>query len=398
MPSPAVRPAETNRPRPKVQNPFLGMLEPVTVRDRGEFEFDGALAPDDVAAAWTWIVRDLAADLIDPRALAESDRAREALEILMPDLLDRARIALDAALASPEADRRLTSQIGGEDVRARLPFVLTALRHRNLLEKAQGFGRAANSMPDEQSLALALQSMPGSNQPGTPFLMFAMVGQMAAPMRLIVAAIKIAGGATEPELARAGFGPLVEAMLAHAQNQIPVLTQVGTFGDMDLVCRAVDRFHRLMRAVTGFVELNRSGPWAHVAAGLTRRVSAKLEPKLRDVAPDVNKSLRRREGTDRIDADQVLSALNGMYLLSTIRDCRDSLALNNLFDQVWSQTGQALEIHIDRLMDAIRANPRDTMASKRLDAALKMAEIRFSQDYADTLRRAKATTERRVSP
>jgi hypothetical protein len=185
-------------------------------------------------------------------------------------------------------------------------------------------------------------------------------------------------------------------MLAHAQDQIPVLTQIGTFGDMDLVCRAVDRFHRLMRAVTGFIELNRGGPWAQIAASLTRRVSARLDPKLRDIGPDVNKSLRRRDGTDRIDADQVLSALNGMYLLSTVRDCRDSLALNNLFDQVWSQTGQALEIHIDRLMEALKANPRDAVASKRLDAALKMAEIRFGQEYADTLRRAKMTTERRV--
>ena len=322
-PAPA-RPAEISRPKAKVQNPFLGMLEAVTLRERGEFEFDGALSPDDVATAWTWIVRDLASDLIDPKALAESDRAREALEALIPDLLERARVALDAAAASPEADRRLTSQIGGEEARTRLPFVVSALRHRALLEKAQGFGRAANGMPDDQSLALALQSMPPSDQPASPFLMFAMVGQMAAPMRLITSAIKIAGGATEPDLVRGGFGPLVDAMLAHAQNQIPILTQIGTFGDVDMICRAVDRFHRLMRAVTGFVELNRGGPWAQIAAGLTRRVSGKLDPKLRDVAPDVNKSLRRREGTDRIDADQLLSALNGMYLLSTIRDCRDS--------------------------------------------------------------------------
>jgi len=396
--SPAhARPAETSRPKPKVQNPFLGMLETVTLRERGEFEFDGALSPDDVGAVWLWIVRDLASDLIDPKALAQSDRAREALEILMPDLLERARIAIDAAAASPEADRRLTSQIGGDEIRARLPFVLSALRHRALLEKAEAFGRAANSMPDEQSLTIALQSMPGNDQPGTPFLMFAMVGQMATPMRLITAAIKIAGGATEPDIARAGFGPLVDAMLAHAQNQIPILTQIGTFGDMDLICRAVDRYHRLMRAVIGLIELTRGNDWARIAATLTKHVSDKLDPKLRDVAPDVNKSLRKRDGTDRLDSDQVLSALNGMYLLATIRDCRDSLALNNLFDQVWSQVGQALEIHIDRLLDALRAKPNDNVASARLDAALKMAAIRFGQDYADTLQRAKETTVRRLS-
>ena len=69
------------------------------------------------------------------------------------------------------------------------------------------------------------------------------------------AAIRIANSALEPALIRWGFGPMLDAMLAHAQNQIPALSQVGTFSDMDLVCRSVDRFHRLMRAVTGYVEL-----------------------------------------------------------------------------------------------------------------------------------------------
>jgi uncharacterized lipoprotein len=169
------------------------------------------------------------------------------------------------------------------------------------------------------------------------------------------------------------------------------------FGDVDLVCRALDRFHRLMRAVTGYIEFNRNGRWARIAAALTSDVSARLEPKLRDVAPDLNKSLRRREGTDRLDSDQILSALNGMYLLSTVRDCRETLALNALFDQVWTQTGQALEIHTDRLMEQLRQNPADAIASARLDAALKMGEIRFGQNYAEGMRHAKQTAERRLN-
>jgi hypothetical protein len=396
----ASRPANTDR-RPaskgKGIRPFLGLLDPVTLKERGDFEFECALALDDVAAAWTWMLRDLAADLIDEKVLDESDRSRAAVEALMPDLIGRAQLALDAAAKSPEAGRRLTSQVGGEEARDRLPFILAALRCRGLFDKAQGFGRAANGLSDEGSLTLALQSLVGTDQTATPFLMFAMVGQMAQPMRLVSAAIRSAGEPTEPALIRTGFGPLVDSILAHAQDQIPVLTQVGTFGDMDLICRAVDRYHRLMRAVIGLIELMRGNSWARMAATLTKHVSDKLDPKLRDVAPDVNKSLRRREGTDRIDSDQVLSALNGMYLLATIRDCRDSLALNTLFDQVWSQVGQALEIHIDRLLDALRAKPSDSVASARLDAALKMAAIRFGQDYADTLRRAKETTVRRLS-
>jgi hypothetical protein len=223
------------------------------------------------------------------------------------------------------------------------------------------------------------------------------MGQVAVPTKLITAAIRISGSASEVALTRTGFGPMIDALLAHAQNQIPPLAQMGTFSDMDLVCRAVDRFHRLMRAMTGYVELNRNGRWAMIASALTKSVSERIEPKLRDVAPDLNKALRKREGTDRLDGDQILSALNGIFLLATIRDSRDSLALNALFDQVWNQTGQALEIHIERLLQALRANSADSIASARLDAALKMAEVRFNQEYADTLRRAKDAAIRRVS-
>jgi len=85
-----------------------------------------------------------------------------------------------------------------------------------------------------------------------------------------------------------------------------------------------------------------------------------------------------------------------MYLLATVRDSRDSLAVNAVFDQTWAQTGQALEIHIDRLLQQTRTNPADQVLAHRFDAALKMVEIRFGQDYADTIRRARGTIERRA--
>jgi hypothetical protein len=133
-----------------------------------------------------------------------------------------------------------------------------------------------------------------------------------------------------------------------------------------------------------------------IAAALTKAASERIEPKLRNVAPDLNVALRRREGTDRVDGDQILLALNGIYLLATVRDSRDSLAVNAVFDQAWAQTGQALEIHIERNLETLRRNPADKGSSVRLDAALKMAEVRFNQEYAETMRRAKDVAERRA--
>src|SRR3569833_4244974 len=107
--------------------------------------------------------------------------------------------------------------LAGEEALERLPTVLNALRCRGLLEKAQGFGRAANGMAEEAALALALQSMPLNDQPVAALLQQAAVGQVAKPAKLVTAAIRIAGGTTEILLNKAGFAPLIEALLAHAQ-------------------------------------------------------------------------------------------------------------------------------------------------------------------------------------
>jgi hypothetical protein len=120
-----------------------------------------------------------------------------------------------------------------------------------------------------------------------------------------------------------------------------------------------------------------------------RAASAQLETRLNHVGPDVAQALRRRDNSDRIDADGLLTALNGVYLLATIRDSRDSLALNALFDQTWSQVGQQLEMHLDRIVEHLRANPSSKSSLARLEAGIKMAELRFNAEYADVLRRSR---------
>jgi len=385
--------APTARTRRAVR-PFFGLIESIIVESPAAFEFEGAISREHATAIWTWMTRDLAPDLIDANT-PDTDEARQALDALMPELLGRARQAVATASGNGEAERRLKSQLGGEIVWSRLAITLNALKCRALLEKAQAFGRAANGMQDEAGLALALQSMPLNDRAVAALLMMAAVGQVANPSKLITAVIRIAGSAAESAIQRAGFSPLVDAILAHAQNQIHAVGDNGPYADIDLTCRAIDRYHRLARAVNGYVELARASRWTTVVAALTKAVSERVEPRLRDVGGDLNMALRRgREGSDRLDSDQILVALNGVYVLAAVRDARDSLGVNAIFDQAWSQVGQALEIHLQRGLDILRQNPADKVTSARLDAAIKMAELRFNADYAETLRRAKDSAEK----
>lgn len=379
---------------PRTSKPFFGLIESVIVESPTTFDFDGAISREHALAVWTWMARDLASDLIDPET-PETDMARQALDALMPELLLRARKAIAGMQGNVEAERRLKSQLGGEVVWSRVPIVLNALKCRALLDKAQAFGRAANGMQDDAGLALALQSMPLQDQAVASLLMMSAVGQVANPAKLVTAVIRITGSAQESAVQRAGFTPLIDAILAHAQNQIHFLGNTGAFADIDLICRAIDRFHRLARSIHSYLELARNSRWTTVLAALTKSVSERVEPRLRDVSGALNMAMRRgREGSDRLDADLVLVALNGVYVLAAARDAKDSLGVNAIFDQAWNQVGQALEIHIERGLEILRSNPGDTVASARLDAAIKMAELRFNAEYADTLRRAKDSAEK----
>jgi len=239
--------------------------------------------------------------------------------------------------------------------------------------------------------------MPLSDPQMSALLFHAATGQLANPTRLITAVIKLAGSAKEGTITRAGFSPLIDAYLAHAQNQIHHLQLTGPFADIDLVCRSLDRFHRLVRALTGYIEFERASRATQILTTITKMVSDRVEPRIKEVVTDLNLAMRRpKEAPDRVDNDRILAAVNGIYLLSAVRDCRDSLALNAVFDQAWSQSGQALELHIQRNLELIRQVPNDAMTGQRLDAAIKMAEVRFNADYADTLKRARSAAERRA--
>ena len=356
-----------------------------------EFHFEGAIGRPDAAAVWRWLRHDIAPDLIDGE-VEDSSEAASALGELLPTLLKRARDTVSAVAGTP-AEARLLRAVGGDTTYTRLPKILLALKCRAAIEKAQSFGRAANGLHEEPALLAALQSMPMSEPAIAALLMQAALGQVAQPQRLVAAAVKLAGGAGENPVIQAGWAPLIDAILAHAQDQLPLLSPpLLPFPDIDLMCRAIDRFHRLVRGLHLNLDLGRNSRWSNILAALTRSASARIDPRLRDVPSDINLALRQpRDGSNRVDSDLLLGALNGVYLLAATRDARESLAVSAAFDQSWGAIGQSLDIHSRRALDALRAAPDSAAALQRIDAVIIMCELRFGTEYADILRRGRET-------
>ncbi|SMQ61143.1 hypothetical protein SAMN06295905_0479 [Devosia lucknowensis] len=403
QPAPSTEAAAPNTARPAARGavasrkPFCGLIDPVLVNEPVLFAQPGSVSIAAANAAWTWVIRDLCPNLISAEGVASGNVTAADIEPLMPEVLATMKAAVDRVDNDGEALRRLRAQFGRDHAREEIRTTIAALRARALLPKAQGFGRAINGMTDDAALGAALQSMPLQDPQLAALLFHSAMGQVINPSRVMSTIVKLSGNATEAALVRNGYGPLIDAVLGQAQGQLHALQLSGPFADTDLVCRSLDRFHRLVRSLTGYVEFSRGSRTTQVIATITKVVSDRVEPRLKEVVTDLNQAMRRpREGADRIDNDRMLGAINGVYLLSAVRDCKDSLALNAVFDQAWSQTAQALELHIQRNLDLLRQNPADQMTGARLDAAIKMAEIRFNPEYADTLKRARATAERRA--
>lgn len=383
-----------------LEESFLAVFESILVDDPVDFEFDGSISREHMRVVWRWIIRDIAPDLpaTISKALDDGGTIDMALDAVLQDTTAKVRKVVAEAETSGDVARQVRSQLGGDEVKDRLPVILNALRCRGLLTKANAFGRASNSLPDDAALGAALQSMPLNDPRVASLLLHAVVGQSASPSRLTSAMIFVVGSASEATIRSDGFAPLVDAILSHAQNQISRLTGPhGNFAKIDTVNAAVSRFHRLIRSVTGYIELDRTSRWSLIVSQVTRNMAQRVEPRLREVSGDVSQSLRRpREGADRVDTDRLQAALDGMNLLSALREAKDSMALNALFDKTWSETGQNLETLLNRNLDLYKQNPGDRNTEQRLDVGIEMAKVRFNAEYADILRRARDSARRRA--
>lgn len=379
---------------------YLGAMPDILVSQPIFHDFPGAIDIEVATSVWTWLARDVgaspAARLGD--AIMAGAEPQGAFEQLLPEFLEALKANDVAEKADFELTRRNTIQMGGQDARKSLPVIIMALRRRALLIQAARFGTAVGNLGDEGALATALQTITITNPVTRALWMQAMVEHMSNPSRMLAAVVSLSGGQSEGHVVAAGYGPLVEAVLSHAQGQIgKLVSQPSVFSDVDFACKAIDRFHRLMRALNYNLEIERRSRWGKIITDLTGRISERLERPVREINGNITQALRKpREGADFIDHDDVLQGFNGLYLLMTVRNSRDSLAVNALLDKAWSDTGQTLEVLMSRALDAYRADPGNAAARDRVDAGIKMAEIRFNAEYADILRRARDLASKRA--
>lgn len=357
-----------------------------------------ALRVEDIDAFWTWFARDVSAEFANELEQAVGSDGSGVAELAgrSEDLVNLSKHTVDAA-AETGAGHRLVIQLGGEAEFAALPSVLTCLANLRLLERAGDFGRAINAMDSVPSVAEALKAVALPDPALKRFWLATACRTVADPRKFLSAAVVAAGRQSVKAVREAGFGECFEAFLIDAQRQAITLSdRAGLFADIDLACRATQRFHSIARAIRYCFDLQPNAPWAFALSQLTRQIATAMEPHLGQVTADVIRVLRPpRDGADRLSDDALLQAFNGLYLLSAARDSRESLALNRAVERAWGEIGVAIESLGSRAIEAYRSAPDDELASRRIDAAIKMAAVRFGPEYARVLARSRDNAGRR---
>ena len=375
------------------------LLGPVLVDQPVIFVFEGSIERLHAQSIWNWLARDVEPALHEESRsiLGEGKNIQDRIT-LSNKIARLISTSLSFARDNAEFSRRIKIQLGGDEVFERLNFVENVLRHQQLMCKAMAFGQAINGVRDLNSLKLALQAFPVEDPKISAIMMHAAMGQVCEPNRLVSAVTDLAEGETQKAITRAGFAPIVEALIAHAQNQLTHFSDsYARFVDVDMNCRALEKYHRLIRALKCITDNDKKCDWAFKVGLLVRKMSELIEPRLMRVNSDVGQSLRKpRVGPDSLDADLLLDALNGLYLLAAAREALDALALNSVVSNLWNEVGSALEILIGRNLEAFRDAPDNEIVAQRLETGIKMAEIRFNPEYASILERARDGAARRT--
>lgn len=346
---------------------------------------------------WEWAQRDL-----DVEQIAEINKTiggqhqpdERELEIALNRIVELVTPLLEKSDNDTELKRRLTIQMGGLDVFEAVPTILLAFSYVGYIKSGLDLGQELNSQEDNEALGYALEHMEFPSNDIKSLWCQSFASKLLRADGLAATISKLSFATTEDAIKKSGFAEFVDALITNAQQQIEIIeNQSGMFRDIDLTCRAIDRFHQIARGLQFHLDLAKTSKWNVALERLIKRGADSLNGKFSDILVDVNKVLRPKpsNGSEpHLDPADVLQAYNGLYILAATRTARESLAVNAIVDRVWRDVGKSLEAMVDRIFEHFKQSAGgDQFDHAQVDIAIKFCSIRFGAEYAAILRKNK---------
>lgn len=353
---------------------------------------------------WEWVQRDLDAEFVAEMNSALGGSAaptEQEIEAQLNALADIVEPIRENAILDDESRRRLSIQIGGAEVFDSLSTLLLVFRYLAFINSGYLLGHELRSIADVETFSYALEQAHFPSQEVKKLWCLAFVGAIPKAEILANALAQKTPAKNENAIRATGLGEYFDALVIEAQRQIETVEQqTGTFRDVDLICRSIDRFHHICRSLQFNLDLPKTTAWVRHLEDLIKRAAIALNGRFSDVVKDVGKVLRPAQGTNKthLDPNEVLQAYNGLYILAATRAARESLAVNAVVERAWRDVGQALEVMVDRIFEHYKmVAGTDPFATAQADVAIKFCSIRFGDEYAQVLKRNKQNIEQRVN-
>ncbi|HEX2216237.1 MAG TPA: hypothetical protein VHG27_06030 [Xanthobacteraceae bacterium] len=357
---------------------------------------------------WSWIGRDLLADAAKSyseqvsAALLAADTARA--DALARGFQDLVVGAIDRKLEDASNDERLRRRISAEIAAPRaaedLKVLVTALRHRNALERiAARTPLTITNLADEQLenifnlLRRSTANVPDLLLPALIVIM----NRLGSFWQLVRLAIRSAESDIAARIARAPFAPAVALVFSQIRwdiEQLRAACREGRIAQAVGVCREL---HGAIRALRTEMDLSADSAFGREVGALRGEVSNLLKAEIENTPGRVRRLLRPRPARDVapgsvLDAIDVAETEARIALVGACRHYAGELAINQIAARVHGELQNSLDAGKSGLLDSLRnAGDADRpFRQSQVDAAVRFAGTLFGGEYASLL--AKAAT------
>ncbi|WP_027833513.1 hypothetical protein [Maritalea myrionectae] len=377
------------------------LLDPVMMRSSPMITAT-AIEKKHLEKFWVWLEREGAPSLVEQlksQAIENPKQINSLVAAAFENLVEPLERQYAAAQENGETQRRMTIQLGGYEVYESFPLILTAIKYFDQLRAAKQLALHTQQYETEEEYSDLVEAIDLPKGPAQKLWCTAFVYNLAWPGKFMLGVLDHCYGETEQTVRKSGYGPYGDAMVVNLQQLVDTIEkEAGLFCDIDLMCLAIDRFHRIARVLHSYLDLGKSSQWNHCIEVLTARAAKILEKRLSEVVPNVTNVLRTPTQNAHVlfTTDKVLQAYNSVYLLDAARNAKESLAVNTVVDRTWAELGKLLEVLLERaLVDQKAAAFGDTLAIAKVDIAIKLCAIRFGAEYAQIMAKNKDNIERR---
>ncbi|MCZ4271142.1 hypothetical protein [Maritalea porphyrae] len=353
---------------------------------------------------WEWAQRDLdqtEISKINDVLGGQSQPDEREIERSLSKIVDIVSPIFAQNVADSEQKRRLTIQVGGVEVFDAIPTILLAFSYISYIGTGANLGRELSENEEPEAFIYALEHIDFPSNDIKSLWCQTFATGVLRPDLLAAAIAKLSYASTEEAIKKSGYGEYVDALITNAQQQIEMIEkQTGIFRDIDLTCKAIDRFHHIARGLQFHLDLSKSSKWNISLERLVKRGANALSGKFVDVLRDVKKVLGpapRGATSIMLDPADVLQAYNGLYIMAATRSARESLAVNAVVERGWKDVGTALEAMVDRIFEHFKhSTGSDAYDNAQMDIVIKFCSIRFGVEYAAILRRNRDNILRRA--